>query len=404
MEKPEQTPEEIKREHQKLHAEREKKFGPTAHFARYGFIVVGIALTALFLIGGIPKFLLQEKITELAKEKSLPKVRVIHATGIDTPMTLTLPSSLDAINITPIWARVDGYIKTFQHDIGDIVNEGTLLAEIDTPELDQQYEHAVAQLANSKALYDIAKITADRWNTLYKNDRESISKQEVDQYTANLQAAISEVTASQANVERLLKTLEFKRIVAPFDGIIIERDIDIGTLITAGSASFHQQLFKIAKTNILRVFVDVPQRFYRTIQKGLTADVYVSEFPGKTFKGVVARYARALDPIPRTLLTEVHIDNPDYELIVGVYADVKFLLKPDSPYFLIPTSSVLIRPSGPKVAIIDHDDIVRIKNVTLGLDHGKMMEIMSGIEENDRIVANPSDSIIEGQKVELLTK
>ena len=283
-------------------------------------------------------------------------------------------------------------------DIGDVVKEGDVLAEIETPELDQQYEQSVAELNDAKARLSIAEITADRWSSLYEEDPESISKQEVDQHNADLQAAVAQVNSAQANVDRLQKTLDFKQIIAPFDGIIIERDIDIGSLITAGSASFHQQLFKIAKTNIIRVFVNVPQRFFRSIKEGIFADVAISEFPEKTFNGVVARFAKALDPIARTLLTEVHINNPEYELFVGLYADVKFLLKPDNIYFLIPTNAVIIRADGPKVAILDAHDIVHIKNVTLGLDHGKMMEITSGIKENDKIITNPSEKITEGTK------
>lgn len=403
MEKPEQTSEEEnEKQHRLLLEAREIKFKPTSHFSYYAFGVLILTLIVLFFIGVIPRFLLEGEITTLANETSLPKVNILEAKGIDKPVELTLPSSLDAINITPIWARVDGYIKTFLSDIGDIVKEGDILAEIETPELDQQYEQAVAELNTSKARLNIAKITADRWANLYKEDSESISKQEVDQRNADLEASMTEVKSAQANVDRLQKTLDFKRIIAPFDGIIIERNIDIGSLITAGSASHHQQLFKIAKTNILRVFVNVPQRFFRSIKKDIVADVYISEFPEKVFKGFVARYAKALDPIARTLLTEVHINNPEYELFVGLYADVKFLLKPDNVYFLIPTSAVIIRADGPKVAVLDVNDIIHLKNVTLGLDHGKMIEITSGIQENEKIITNPSDKIMEGKKAQII--
>lgn len=403
METPQQpSEEENEKQHHLLLEAREKKFKPMSHFSYYAFGVLILALIVLFLIGIIPRLLLDENITKLANETSLPKVTILEAKGIDKPLELTLPSSLDAINMTPIWARVDGYIKTFLSDIGDVVKEGDVLAEIETPELDQQYEQAVAELNTSKARLNIAKITADRWSNLYQEDSESISKQEVDQRSADLEASITEVNSAQANVDRLQKTLDFKRIIAPFDGIIIERNIDIGSLITAGSASHHQQLFKIAKTDILRVFVNVPQRFFRSIKQNIIADVYISEFPEKVFKGFVARYAKALDPIARTLLTEVHIHNPEYELFVGLYADVKFLLKPDHVYFLIPTSAVIIRADGPRVAILEGDDTIHLKNVALGLDHGKMMEITSGIQENEKIITNPSDKVVEGTKAEII--
>ncbi len=403
MEKSEQiSEEENEKKHSLLLEAREKKFKNSSHYAYYASGALILTLIVLFFVGVIPRFLLEEKITKLANETGLPKVTILEAKGIDKPIELTLPSSLDAINITPIWARVDGYIKTFLSDIGDVVKEGDVLAEIETPELDQQYEQALAELNTSKARLNIANITAQRWSSLYQEDSESISKQEVDQRSADLEASKAEVNSAQANVDRLEKTLDFKRIIAPFDGIIIERNIDIGSLITAGSASHHQQLFKIAKTNVIRVFVNVPQRFFRSIKKDIVADVYISEFPEKVFKGFVARYAKALDPIARTLLTEVHIHNPEYELFVGLYADVKFLLKPDNVYFLIPTSAVIIRADGPKVAVLDENDIIHLKNVTLGLDHGKMMEITSGIQENEKIITNPSDKIMEGKKAQII--
>lgn len=403
MEEPEKiSEEELEKQHKLLLEQREKKFKPTSHFSYYAFGILILILVVLFFIGIIPRFLIEEKISKQASETSLPKVSILEAKGIDKPVELTLPGSLDAINITPIWARVDGYIIAFLADIGDVVKEGDILAEIDTPELDQQYELSVAELNNAKARLNIAKITADRWVKLYQEDSESISKQEVDQRKADFEAAQAVVDSAQADVDRLQSTLDFKLITAPFDGIIIERNIDIGSLITAGSASHHQQLFKIAKTNILRVFVNVPQRFFRSIKNDIIADVYISEFPEKAFKGIVARYAKALDPIARTLLTEVDIQNPEYELFVGLFADVKFLLKPDNIYFLIPTSAVIIRADGPKVAILDENNIIHIKNVTLGLDHGKMMEITSGISENDRIITNPSDKIVEGRKAQVI--
>ena len=189
MEKPEQTSEEEnEKKHRLLLEEREKKFKPTSHFSYYAFGVLILTLIVLFFIGVIPRFLLEEKITKLANETSLPKVTILEAKGIDKPVELTLPSSLDAINITPIWARVDGYIKTFLSDIGDVVKEGDVLAEIETPELDQQYEQAVAELNTAKARLNIANITAERWAGLYQEDSESISKQEVDQRTADLRS------------------------------------------------------------------------------------------------------------------------------------------------------------------------------------------------------------------------
>lgn len=386
-----------------LAEDRDAKFKPFSHFFVYALIAAVSIIIILFLIGIIPRIQLQDELAKEAAKISLPRVTVMEAKGIDTPSELILPSSIDAINMTPIWSRVSGYIKTFYHDIGDKVKKGTILAEIETPELDQQFSQAVADIAVAMARKNIAEITADRWKDLYKEDPEAISKQDVDQKIADLEAAVAAVAAAEANALRLKETLDFKFIQAPFDGIIISRNIDIGSLITAGSSNSPQQLFKIARSDILRVFVNVPQRFFRQIQKNLAAEVTINEFQGHVFAGKVARYAKALDPIARTLLTEVHIKNPKGELYVGLYAQVKFLLKPETPYFLIPTSALLIRAQGPQIAIVDANHIVHIKPVVLGLDYGKMIEIISGLQEHDQIITVLSDKIVEGAKVEIVT-
>jgi RND family efflux transporter MFP subunit len=382
--------------------QREKKFRSTAHFSYYAIGAVILIVGSSFLTGVIPRLDHSKKINAEAAQTPLPVVTILEVKANNQPIALVLPSSLDAINITPLWARVDGYIRAFLADIGDFVKAGDVLAEIETPELDQQYEQAIANLTSVKAKRNIAKITADRWMNLFRKNPEAIAKQEVDQRAADLEATEADVLFAHANVRRLQHMIDFKRITAPFDGIIIERSIDLGSLITAGSAGRPQQLFKIARTDVLRVFVEVPQRFFRSIKNGVVADVDISEFPEKTFKGFVARYAKALDPIARTLLTEVHILNPNDELFVGLYADVKFLLKPDNAYYVIPTNAVIIRADGPKVALLDENDIVHLRDVTLGLDHGKMMEITSGLQENDRVITNPSDKITENAKVKVI--
>lgn len=382
---------------------RKAKFEHTAHFSRYIIGVVCLLIIVLFLIGIIPHLILENQLEKQAAQVKILRVEIMTVKGINKPIPLTLPSSIDAINITPIWARVNGYIKTFFADIGDIVKAGAVLAEIETPELDQERDQALADLAKAMAQQSIAKITADRWVQLHKDDPEAISKQDVDQRNADLEAASAEVLAAEANVGRLEKTLEFKQIIAPFDGIIIERDIDIGTLITLGRANKEPQLYKIARTDILRVFVDVPQRYFRLIKEGVKADVVISEFPEKVFKGFVARYAKALDTTARTMLTEVHIPNHDNQLFVGLYADVNFLLQPINTYFQIPTNALIIQDEGSKVAVVDADNIIHIKSVKLGLDHGKMMDIITGLSENENIVLTPNDQIKEGVRVEPIT-
>lgn len=382
--------------------EKENELKNKSHYGTYIILSISFLIVVLFLVGLLPRLYREKSLAQEAMIISKPKVTILEVNGNDKPVELILPSSLDAINITPLWARVDGYIKAFMADIGDSVKGGQILAEIETPELDHQFEHSIADLSKARARRDIAKVTADRWRELYEEDPEAIAKQEVDQRLAELEAAEAELTAAEATKRRIEKTLDFKRIIAPFDGIIIERNIDIGSLITAGSANHPQQLFKIAKTDVMRVFVNVPQRFFRSIKEQEPAEISINEFPEKIFKGFVARFAKALDPIARTLLTEVHILNPDEQLYVGLYADVKFLLKADNVCFVIPTSALIIRADGPKVAILDEKNKVRIRPVTLGLDHGKMMEITSGLSQHDKVITNPSEKIVEGMEVDVI--
>lgn len=382
--------------------ERDVKFANSNHLTRTIILAILAAIAILFFIGIVPRLYQQHQLAEKASENPPVQVVAMQVKSIDAPIELILPSTIDAIHTTPIWARVNGYILNFYHDIGDYVVEGDLLAEIETPELDQQYEQATADIIAAEARRNIAKISADRWIELHKDDPEAIAKQEVDQRIAELESAEALVASAKANAERYKKTLEFKRILAPFSGIIIERNIDIGSLITAGSSNNPQQLFKIAKTDILRVFVDVPQKFFRQIKDNLEVEVSVNEFQNRSFKGIVARFAKALDPTARTLRTEVHIENPSLELFVGLYAEVKFLLKPDNPYFLIPTAALILRDEGPKVALIDQDNILHIQPVILGLDHGNQMEILSGLKDNDRIVTILSCKIVDGAKVQII--
>lgn len=361
-----------------------------------------IIILLLFLLGWYPRFLNTEKIEALAAEDPLPKVVIMQITSNKNPIELILPSSAQAWHITPLWARTNGYLIRYLVDIGDRVKNGDLLAEIDTPEIDQELAQAEAQLLNSIALLEIAKITSERWQNLWDKNQEAVTKQEVDQYNANYKAAEATMISNEKNVERLRYLQQFKFVYAPFDGIIIQRDIDIGSLILGNLNETPQELFKIAETHLIRFFVQVPQNYFRQIKDGVEAEVTVQEFPEKVFKGVVSRFANALDPTARTLLTQVDVENPDDILYAGLYGRVKFLMKQDTINFIIPTTAVIIRSGFPHVAVLDQDNVVHLKQVQIGRDYGKKMEITSGLQENDRIVVIPSDGIIEGAKVDII--
>lgn len=388
------------------HDSRDERLKGSAHFVKYAIASVVILVLLLFLIGIVPKLISQNELAQTTIQNTTktatPKVMVMELKAVSEASPLVLPSTVEALHMTPIWSRVNGYLKAFYHDIGDHVKAGDLLAEIETPELDEQYAQTLADVRVSTAKVAIAEITAGRWIELHKEDPLAIAKQDVDQKVADLEAAKAQEEAAKANADRYKAMLKFKNITAPFDGIITRRTIDIGSLITAGSANNPQQLFKIAKTDILRIFVQVPQRYFRAIQKGVHAQVTISEYPDKVFDGQVVRYAKALDPVARTLLTEIHIDNKSGELYTGLYAEVKFLLPPSEPYFLIPTSALLIRSEGPHVALVDHESKVEIRKVKLGLDHGKTMEIIAGLKEGEKLITILSDKIAQGVKVEVL--
>jgi RND family efflux transporter MFP subunit len=372
---------------------------------RRAFYLIGglaVLLLTLFLLGFFPRYFQRQRLDQAAAKEELPSVVTMQLKPEGKTTGLVLPSSLEAIRVTPIWARTNGYLSDFLVDIGDRVKEGDLLAVIDTPEIDRQVDQAKADLAAAISRREIARITSDRWSELYKHNQEAISVQEVDERKATYDSAVSDVNSAQANLNRLLQIQEFKNIYAPFDGIITERDIDLGSLISAGSNGAPQQLFKIAKVDVLRAFVSVPQYNFRSIHNGLPAEVIIREFPDQIFPGTVVRNAQALDPIARTLLTEVDVDNKDGILVPGLYAEVKFNLSSDIMRFLVPTEAVIIRSGKPQVAILNKDQIVELKTVKIGHDLGSKMEIMDGLNENETIIINPNEKIKEGVRVKIL--
>lgn len=368
------------------------------------YLMLGIAifLVALFLYGFLPRMTQWDKIQAMADDPTLPSVTIEIASAEKKPLTLVLPSVSQALFVTPIWARVDGYLSQFLVDIGDHVDQDQLLAVIDTPEVDKQLSQAKADLLSSKAKLNIAKISAERWQNLFSRNPQAVSTQEVDERLATLLAGEADVKALEANVERLEKVQGFNRILAPFKGKIIERNIDLGSLITAGSNGNPQQLFKIADDKIIRIFVYVPQYYFRRIQTGMPTDVIVREFPGQVFSGIVIRTAQALDPVSRTLLTEIHIDNEKGTLIPGLYTEVRFLIEPEGAFFIIPTRAVIIRNGGPMVALLESNNTAKLVKVVLGRDFGKTMEITSGLKEGDHIITNPTDKIKEGVQVQVI--
>lgn len=370
----------------------------------YGKLVLGIFafLVLLFIAGMIPRLSNTFKIDKAAEENPLPKISILEIEPNTKPIELILPSSAQAWHMTPIWARVNGYLIDYLVDIGDVVKKGDLLAEIDTPETDQDVARAQADLANSIAERDIAKVTSDRWDRLWSKNKEAVSKQEVDQYNSNYVSAEAIVLANEKNVARLIQQQEFKYIYAPFDGIITQRSVDIGSLIYGSVNGTPQELFQIVQTDFIRFFVEVPQNYFKQIKEGVEAEITIQEFPNKIFKGKVSRYAKALDPTSRTLLTEIDVENPDGILYAGLFARVKFMIKPVNINFIIPTTALIIRSGPPNVATVDKNNIVHLNQIEIGRDYGKEVEVTSGLKEHDRIIILPTEQIQEGIKVDII--
>jgi RND family efflux transporter MFP subunit len=378
---------------------------------------------AAFFGGYIPHHRRDMQITAEASaaSESLPEVTVVAAKNASTIGDLVLPGNIQAVTEAPILARASGYVKSRYVDIGDHVTAGQLLADVEAPELDQQVRQAQAALEQSqsdlersnaaldqgKANESIAKVTATRWDNLVK--RGAVSKQENDQYQAQFQAqsanvkaleravdaATGNIAAMQANLARLTDMQGYLKVKAPFAGVVTLRNVDVGTLVNTGST----MLFRIAQTNLLRTFLNVPQASASDVRVGQMASLATPELPERKFSGAVTRTANALDPASRTLLVEVQVPNPEGKLLPGMYVEVDLHLPRKDPPLLLPSDTLSVRPEGTMVAALDSNNAVHFQRVTVGRDYGSQIEILSGLSAGQRVIANPNDSVQEGVKV-----
>jgi RND family efflux transporter MFP subunit len=290
-------------------------------------------------------------------------------------------------------------LRHWYFDIGAHVKAGQLLADIETPEVNQQLAQAKAELATAQANHELATTTAARWQDLLKTD--SVSKQETDQKIGDLNAQKATVDSAASNVRRLEELLGFQKIYAPFSGVITARNIDIGSLIDAGANSPGHELFHLASINILRVYVSVPEVYSRAARPGATATLTLDEFPGRVFHGKLVRNANAIDMTARTLLVEVDVDNPTGELLPGAYVSVHLKLPSQVRSVTIPSNTLLFRAEGMRVAIV-RDGRTQLVPITIGRDYGKAVEVVSGLNASDPVIINPADSIISGMPVHVL--
>jgi RND family efflux transporter MFP subunit len=419
--------EELERE---LRQRRQEHPGPPAiHWKpspiTISVLLLGIAvlLIGAFFAGYIP---LQKRdalvrAEEQEHEKELPHMEVMRVGRSTVQSGLTLPGTLQAVTEAPILARADGYLKSRFVDIGDRVRAGQPLAEIDAPELDQQIrqaeaavnqaqaslEQAQANLEQGKSARGLAKTTAERWQALTAQG--VVSRQDNDQYQAQLvsananvdalekavQAQRSNVAASQANVARLQDVQSYRIVKAPFDGVIILRNVDVGALVTTGTTL----LYRIAQTETLRTYVSVPQDNANSVHVGQSARLTLSNFPGRSFLGKIAHTANALDPSSRTMLIEVDVPNGDGALFPGMYAEVDLGNAVSNPPLLVPAQALIVRSDGAQVAVVQSDGTLHLQKVAIGRDYGDRVEISQGVTEGTTILAAPGDTAQEGAKI-----
>src|SRR3984893_8823539 len=364
------------------------------------FVVLVVVVILLLVVGGITLLMRRSQYQALAKETetlAVPTVSVIHPLAASDSEDLVLPSTLQAYVESPIYARTSGYLKKWYHDIGTRVRKGELLADIDAPEIDQQLAQSRADLGTAQANQNLSQITSSRYEGLLKSD--SVSKQEADNAAGDLAARRANTQSAEANVRRLQETAGFKHIYAPFSGVITRRNVDLGNLVNAGNGGSAQELFALAQTDPLRVFVNVPENYAPSIHKGLGAYLELAQYPGQKFQGTVARTADSIDLNTRTLLTEVDVPNKTGQLLPGGYAQVHLEVKVTGARMEVPVNALLFRSEGLRAVVIDDHHKTHLQPLTIGRDYGTTLEVLQGLKVTDWIVLNPADSLDEGVQV-----
>jgi RND family efflux transporter MFP subunit len=337
------------------------------------------------------------RLTRLTEEQAAPVVALVTPTSVSNQAALDLPGRLQAYIQAPIYARVPGYLKGWRHDIGAKVKAGEVLAEIDTPDLDQQLMQARADLSVAQANAKLAQISAERWQSLASTD--AVAKQDVDTRTFTWNANIAQVKAAQANVDRLVAEEGFKRLIAPFDGVVTARETDIGALINVGAAG-GAELFVISETGKLRVYVNVPQNYVPSVPPGTKATINVPEHPGKIYGGTVEASSQAVNPSSGTTLMQLIVENGAGELMPGDYASIHLQMSASTHVLSVPSSALIFNAKGLSVATVEGNRVL-LKPVSIERDLGTIVELASGLSPSDRVIENPPDGIDNGALVRL---
>jgi len=360
-----------------------------------GFIILCIFVLVL-VWGLVSRFASSHQLAASTGNASIPVVSIISPKDNGAPRSLVLPGNVKAYYQAPIYAQVSGYLKQWYFDIGAKVQSGDVLAVVDTPDLDQQLVQAKADLASANANESLSATTARRWNALLAKD--AVSQQDADEKNGDLAAKIAAVQAAEANVERLQALEAFKKILAPFDGVVTARNIDIGALVNVGGS---MPLFTVDDEHRLRIYVQVPQVYSAEVKPGSDASFTVPEYPGQSFNATLASTASAIDPVSGSLLVQFQIDNSDGTLHPGDYAQVHINLPQDNHAVTVPPSALMFRDTGMVVATLGPNNQVVIKQVTIGRDMGTAVEIASGLTHDDKVIDNPPDSLEQGDQVQI---
>jgi RND family efflux transporter MFP subunit len=339
-----------------------------------------------------------EALSKETQAAAIPSVDIVHPTLGAKSYEVVLPASVQGFMDSPVYARTSGYLLHWYADIGTHVKKGQLLADIQTPELDQQVQQAQSDLATAQANYQLAQITADRWQKLLAKN--AVSKQESDQYSSDFNAKRAVLSAQEANVRRLQQLQGFEKIYAPFEGVITARNTDIGDLIQAGENTTPQELFHLSSVDRLRVFVPVPEIYQSDLHSVRQVRLSTDAYPKERFTGTIARSSNAIDPLSRTLRVEVDIDNPKTLLLPGAYVFVHLPLPAASQAPTIPSNALLFRREGLRVGVV-RDGRVQLVPITIGQDYGDTVEVTAGLSPEDQVVLNPSDSLVSGTRVEI---
>jgi multidrug efflux pump subunit AcrA (membrane-fusion protein) len=382
-----------------------------------------LALLVLIVIGAAVAYGIAARrsqhtaISQQTRRDAEPSIAVLHPSRGAPAEEVILPGNIQAFADAPIFARTSGYLKKWYFDMGAHVKKGDLLAEIESPEVDRQLQQAKEDLNTAQANLKLAQITASRYSDLFKSD--SVAKQDVDNAVQDAAAKTATVKSAQANVERLQELVDFEKVYAPFDGVVTARNTDVGQLINSGSvgntstpspapnntgtgSSATRELFHVSAVHTLRVFVQIPQTYSHAAVPGIRADLTLPELPGRRFEGKIVRTARAIDPTTRTLLVEVDVPNTAGLLFPGAYAEIHFRIKSNAYTLIIPSTSLIFRSQGLRVPLVGRDNRVTLRPVTVGRDFGSTVEVLSGLGENDSVVANPPDSLVEGELVHIV--